>query len=145
MTFYNAFTISDTCQNMKEQDVINAFLTYVRGVSFFKAVGLGFKTPLEAKEGTYIDKKCPWTGNISIRGKLLRGVVVSTKMKRYVPTHSSHHERNSKFTVFSGWELRFCVAVAEPWLFAAITSITSRSTIVMRRGTRISPLTSPRP
>ena len=50
---------------------------------FFKAVGLGFKTPLEAKEGTYIDKKCPWTGNISIRGKLLRGVVVSTKMKRF--------------------------------------------------------------
>eukprot|EP00292_Cryptomonas_paramecium_P022009 CAMPEP_0113670286 /NCGR_PEP_ID=MMETSP0038_2-20120614/5054_1 /TAXON_ID=2898 /ORGANISM="Cryptomonas paramecium" /LENGTH=166 /DNA_ID=CAMNT_0000586289 /DNA_START=20 /DNA_END=520 /DNA_ORIENTATION=- /assembly_acc=CAM_ASM_000170 len=56
----------------------------VKATRFFKSVGLGFKTPLEAKEGTYIDKKCPWTGNISIRGKLLRGVVVSTKMKRTV-------------------------------------------------------------
>jgi small subunit ribosomal protein S11e len=63
------------------------YLMFVRFVSFFKAVGLGFKTPLEAKEGTYIDKKCPWTGNISIRGKLLRGVVVSTKMKRYLSLH----------------------------------------------------------
>jgi small subunit ribosomal protein S11e len=47
-----------------------------------KSVGLGFKTPTEAKDGVYIDKKCPWTGNVSIRGKLLRGTVVSTKMKR---------------------------------------------------------------
>jgi small subunit ribosomal protein S11e len=50
--------------------------------SYFKNIGLGFRTPVDAKEGVYIDKKCPWTGNVSIRGKLLRGVVVSTKMKR---------------------------------------------------------------
>jgi hypothetical protein len=70
-------------QNTVKQTDTVVFLTSFRFISFFKAVGLGFKTPLEAKEGTYIDKKCPWTGNISIRGKLLRGVVVSTKMKRY--------------------------------------------------------------
>jgi len=52
--------------------------------SFVKSIGLGFKTPIEAKEGQYIDKKCPWAGNVSIRGKLLRGIVVSTKMKRTV-------------------------------------------------------------
>ena len=50
--------------------------------SVVKAIGLGFKTPQDAKDGCYIDKKCPWAGNVSIRGKLLRGVVVSTKMKR---------------------------------------------------------------
>lgn len=33
---------------------------------YFKNVGLGFKTPKEAIEGTYVDKKCPWTGNVSI-------------------------------------------------------------------------------
>eukprot|EP00283_Hemiselmis_rufescens_P003994 CAMPEP_0173420090 /NCGR_PEP_ID=MMETSP1357-20121228/1709_1 /TAXON_ID=77926 /ORGANISM="Hemiselmis rufescens, Strain PCC563" /LENGTH=163 /DNA_ID=CAMNT_0014382843 /DNA_START=42 /DNA_END=533 /DNA_ORIENTATION=- len=49
-----------------------------------KSVGLGFKTPQEAKEGVYIDKKCPWAGAVSIRGKLLRGTVVSTKMKRTI-------------------------------------------------------------
>ena len=47
-----------------------------------KNVGLGIKTPREAIEGTYIDKKCPFTGNVNIRGKLLRGTVKSLKMKR---------------------------------------------------------------
>ena len=33
-------------------------------------------------EGNYIDKKCPFTGNVSIRGRILTGVVKSLKMKR---------------------------------------------------------------
>jgi ribosomal protein uS17 len=35
-------------------------------------------------QGSYIDKKCPFTGNVSIRGRILKGVVVSTKMTRTV-------------------------------------------------------------
>ena len=50
-----------------------------------KDIGLGFKTPKEAIEGKYIDKKCPFTSSsISIRGRILTGVVVSTKMKRTI-------------------------------------------------------------
>ncbi|KAJ3124940.1 hypothetical protein HK098_000712 [Nowakowskiella sp. JEL0407] len=50
---------------------------------WYKDVGLGFKTPREAIEGHYIDKKCPFTSaSVSIRGRILSGVVVSTKMKR---------------------------------------------------------------
>ena len=41
---------------------------------YYKNVGLGFKTPVEAKEGTYVDKHCPFTGNISIRGRILKGM-----------------------------------------------------------------------
>ena len=40
--------------------------------------------PPAAAQGTYIDKKCPWTGNVSIRGRILKGVVVSTKMARTI-------------------------------------------------------------
>ncbi|BEI81466.1 hypothetical protein CcaverHIS002_0206260 [Cutaneotrichosporon cavernicola] len=47
---------------------------------WYKDVGLGFKTPFEAINGTYIDKKCPFTGDVSIRGRILSGVVHSTKM-----------------------------------------------------------------
>ncbi|MFS6531790.1 hypothetical protein V6D73_18615, partial [Microbacterium aurugineum] len=49
-----------------------------------KNVGLGFKTPREAIEGTYIDKKCPFTGNVSIRGRILTGVVQKQKMQRTI-------------------------------------------------------------
>ena len=32
--------------------------------------------------GTYVDKKCPFTGNVSIRGRILTGVVKTHKMNR---------------------------------------------------------------
>jgi small subunit ribosomal protein S11e len=55
------------------------------GKRWFNNVGLGFKTPQEAISGTYIDKKCPFTSpSISIRGRILTGVVKSTKMKRTI-------------------------------------------------------------
>lgn len=53
---------------------------------WFKEVGLGFKTPREAINGEYIDKKCPFVGEVSIRGRILTGTVVSTKMARTIGT-----------------------------------------------------------
>lgn len=71
-----------------------------RNKRWFKDVGLGFKTPPEAVNGHYIgarwlrfgsvisneeaDKKCPFTGDVSIRGRILTGRVVSTKMTRTI-------------------------------------------------------------
>lgn len=43
-----------------------------KGVRYWKEVGLGFKVPKEAIEGHYIDKKCPFTGNVSVRGAILK-------------------------------------------------------------------------
>lgn len=38
----------------------------------------------QAIEGTYIDKKCPFTGNVSIRGRILSGQYnTSQYMKHY--------------------------------------------------------------
>ncbi|RDX79722.1 40S ribosomal protein S11, partial [Mucuna pruriens] len=54
------------------------------GNRFFKSIGLGFKTPREAIEGTYIDKKCPFTGSVSIRGRILAGTCHSAKMNRTI-------------------------------------------------------------
>mmetsp|Transcript_16 Transcript_16/g.38 ORF Transcript_16/g.38 Transcript_16/m.38 type:complete len:156 (-) Transcript_16:67-534(-) len=51
---------------------------------WYKNIGLGIKTPKEATEGDYVDKKCPFTGNVSIRGRIIRGYVISTKMKRTI-------------------------------------------------------------
>mmetsp|Transcript_25020 Transcript_25020/g.35041 ORF Transcript_25020/g.35041 Transcript_25020/m.35041 type:complete len:157 (-) Transcript_25020:59-529(-) len=55
-----------------------------KGLRYYKNIGLGYKTPKEAISGNYIDKKCPFTGNVSIRGRILKGIVVSTKMKRTI-------------------------------------------------------------
>lgn len=65
---------------------------------------MGYKTPKTAIDGTYIDKKCPFTGTVSIRGKILTGTVVSTKMHRtiiirreylhYVPKYNRYEKRH---------------------------------------------------
>ncbi|XP_049881110.1 40S ribosomal protein S11 isoform X2 [Pectinophora gossypiella] len=74
-----------------------------------KDVGLGFKTPREAIEGTYIDKKCPFTGNVSIRGRILTGVVQKMKMQRtivirrdylhYLPKYNRFEKRHRNMSV----------------------------------------------
>ena len=53
----------------------------IRETRYYKSVGLGIKTPRAAIEGTYVDKKCPWTGSVNIRGKMITGVIKTTKMK----------------------------------------------------------------
>eukprot|EP00994_Dinema_validum_P004588 NODE_2642_length_661_cov_591.952614_g2173_i0.p2 GENE.NODE_2642_length_661_cov_591.952614_g2173_i0~~NODE_2642_length_661_cov_591.952614_g2173_i0.p2 ORF type:complete len:167 (+),score=18.94 NODE_2642_length_661_cov_591.952614_g2173_i0:87-587(+) len=76
---------------------------------YWKNVGLGFKTPKAAIEGTYVDRKCPFTGNVSIRGRILRGVIKSAKMKRsvvclrnylkFVPKYQRYEKRHKNITV----------------------------------------------
>lgn len=78
------------------------------GTRFWKNVGLGFKTPREAIEGTYIDKKCPFTGNVAIRGRILMGTVFCTKMTRtvtvrrdylhFVPKYQRYEKRHSNLS-----------------------------------------------
>jgi ribosomal protein uS17 len=48
-------------------------------------------------QGTYVDKKCPFTGNVSIRGRILKGVVVSTKMNRTVVIRRDYLQYVSKY------------------------------------------------
>jgi small subunit ribosomal protein S11e len=67
---------------------------------WFKSVGLGFKTPAAAIEGNYVDKKCPFTGNVSIRGRILNGLIISTKMKRTIVVRRDYLHYISKYRRF---------------------------------------------
>lgn len=65
-----------------------------------KNVGLGIKTPAAAVEGTYVDKKCPFTGNVSIRGRILKGLVISTKMKNTIIVRRDYLHYITKYRRF---------------------------------------------
>ena len=71
-----------------------------KGVRYWKNVGLGFKTPKEAIDGTYIDQNCPFTGSIRIRGRILRGMVISTKMKRTIIVRRNYLHFIKKYNRF---------------------------------------------
>ena len=80
----------------------------MKAVRYFKKVGLGFNTPNEAIKGNYVDKKCPFTGNVSIRGRIIKGMVISTKMKRtivvrrdylhYIKKYSRYQKRHTNIS-----------------------------------------------
>jgi len=85
-----ADSLDQTEKAFQKQDAIfvGKFRTLAKknkkDLRFVRNIGLGFKVPKEAVEGTYIDKKCPFTGQVSIRGRILKGIVVSTKMNRTI-------------------------------------------------------------
>ena len=62
--------------------------------------GLGFKPPTEAKMGNYIDKKCPFTGKVSIRGRLLTGTITKMKMNRTVVIRRDYLHYIKKYNRF---------------------------------------------
>merc|ERR1712176_149955 len=74
-----------------------------------RSVGLGFKTPKEAYNDDYIDKKCPFTGNVSIRGRILTGVITKMKMQRtivirrdylhYIRKYNRYEKRHKNMSV----------------------------------------------
>ena len=80
-----------------------------KGVRYYKDVGLGFRTPHEAIKGSYVDKKCPFTGNVPIRGRILRGLVISNKMRNtivirrdylhYIPKYNRYEKRHRNIPV----------------------------------------------
>ncbi|KAI4787542.1 hypothetical protein KUCAC02_036399 [Chaenocephalus aceratus] len=55
---------------------------------------------LKAIDGTYIDKKCPFTGNVSIRGRILSGVVTKLKMQRTIVTRRDYLHYIRKYNRF---------------------------------------------
>ena len=55
-----------------------------RKIRYYKQVGLGFKTPQTAIDGNFVDNKCPFTGEVNIRGRIMKGLVKSTKMRRTI-------------------------------------------------------------
>ena len=71
-----------------------------KGMRYTKNIGLGFSIPEEASKGNYVDKKCPFTGNVSIRGRILKAMIISAKMKRTVVVRRDYLQYVSKYRRF---------------------------------------------
>jgi|GEM_PF-292353 len=67
------------------------------GVRYYRNIGLGFSTPQSAIDGTYVDKKCPFTGNVAIRGRILKGLVKSNRMQRTIIMRRDYLHYISKY------------------------------------------------
>ncbi|MES1906113.1 MAG: 30S ribosomal protein S11, chloroplastic [Paramarteilia canceri] len=67
---------------------------------YVRSVGLGIKTPESAIKGKYVDKKCPFTGNVSIRGRILRAEVHSVKMIRTIICRVNYLHYNQKYKCY---------------------------------------------
>eukprot|EP00095_Tigriopus_kingsejongensis_P011474 maker-scaffold626_size122949-snap-gene-0.26 protein:Tk11474 transcript:maker-scaffold626_size122949-snap-gene-0.26-mRNA-1 annotation:"40s ribosomal protein s11" len=93
----------DTERGFQKQH--NVFLSKKGGLKKSEArwtanPGLGFKIPVEAREGSYIDKKCPFTGKVSIRGRVLTGVITKMKMNRTVVIRRDYLHYIKKYNRF---------------------------------------------
>eukprot|EP00914_Ancora_sagittata_P009340 GHVO01017878.1.p2 GENE.GHVO01017878.1~~GHVO01017878.1.p2 ORF type:complete len:108 (+),score=17.80 GHVO01017878.1:214-537(+) len=48
----------------------------------------------------YVDKKCPFTSNVNIRGRIIKGMIVSTKMKRTIVVRRHYLHYVKKYNRF---------------------------------------------
>ena len=92
-------------------------LRATKHVRYVKSIGLAYKTPTAAIEGTYVDKKCPWTSGVTIRGSILKGKVISAdKMTRtivirrdfmhYLKKYNRYEKRHSNLVAHCSPALR---------------------------------------
>merc|ERR1719161_1201457 len=87
------------------------------GVRWYKNIGLGFKTPCldisadtaRARANSKVDNKCPFMGDVNIRGHILRGevdgcasgshdkcIVIKRTYFHYVKKYERYEKRHSK-------------------------------------------------
>lgn len=88
---------------------MNPYSDESKSKRFHRDIGLGFRTPDTAITGDYIDKKCPFTGSISVRGRVFKGTVHKMKQEKtivvvknyffYNQKYKRYERRNSKFNV----------------------------------------------
>ncbi|AEA38933.1 40S ribosomal protein S11 (nucleomorph) [Cryptomonas paramecium] len=67
---------------------------------WYKTIGMGFKFSPKMVKNFYDDKKCPFKGNVSIRGRILKGMVISTKMKNSIIVRKDYLYYRSKYKRF---------------------------------------------
>ncbi|CAD25251.1 40S RIBOSOMAL PROTEIN S11 [Encephalitozoon cuniculi GB-M1] len=69
----------------------------------------GFKAPETAYTRQYIDKKCPFTGDVNVRGRLFKGVVKKMKAEKTIVVVANYVHYSKKYKRYSRRHTNFSV------------------------------------
>jgi small subunit ribosomal protein S11e len=70
---------------------------------------LGFKAPEPAYTRDYIDKKCPFTGDVRVTGKLFKGEVMKMKAEKTIVVRVNYLHYSSKYRRYARRHTNFSV------------------------------------
>merc|ERR1712131_315089 len=77
-------------------------------------IGLGIKTPQTAYE-SYFDKKCPFTGDITVRGRIFKGEVIKMKAEKTVVVAIKYLFYDQKYKRYSRRNTKVNVHLSPCW------------------------------
>eukprot|EP01005_Ploeotia_sp_CARIB1_P001577 NODE_496_length_786_cov_969.019727_g487_i0.p1 GENE.NODE_496_length_786_cov_969.019727_g487_i0~~NODE_496_length_786_cov_969.019727_g487_i0.p1 ORF type:complete len:165 (-),score=18.86 NODE_496_length_786_cov_969.019727_g487_i0:291-722(-) len=75
---------------------------YHEPLSVRPTIGLGFRLPRDKRNANFkhTDKKCPFAGKWSVRGRIMRGIIVSKKMTNTVVLRRNYLHYRPKYQRF---------------------------------------------
>lgn len=68
---------------------------------FVKEIGFGIKTPETAIHSNYYDKKCPFVGDVNVRGRIFKGKVIKMKAEKTIVVRIDYLHYDSKYKRFA--------------------------------------------
>lgn len=68
---------------------------------FYRDAGMQFKVPETAINATYYDRKCPFIGEITIRGRIFRGKVIKMKAEKTIVVRIDYLHYDTKYKRFA--------------------------------------------
>lgn len=95
----------------QSQVEINPYATNEQKLAtrFQNKIGMNITTPETALNSNYIDKKCPFTGEISIRGRIFKGKVIKMKAEKTIVVRVDYLHFDAKFKRFARRNSKFNV------------------------------------
>ena len=93
----------DKTYSRQSQVIIDPYATSEQKLAtrFYKEIGKGITVPETAKNSTYTDKKCPFTGEITIRGRIFKGKVIKMKAEKTIVVRIDYLHYDTKFKRFA--------------------------------------------
>ncbi|KAM0679772.1 30S ribosomal protein S11 [Glugoides intestinalis] len=73
----------------------------IAATRFYKEIGKGYTVPETAINAIYIDKKCPFTGEVYVRGHIFKGKVIKMKAEKTIVVRMDYLHYDTKYKRFS--------------------------------------------